>query len=109
MSAPIEITPSAVKHIKSLLAKNEAAIGLRLGTSTQGCNGLSYKMDYVETAGGDDEVVEVDGVKVFIAEKDMMYLLGVKMDYEDALFSTGFAFTNPNEAGRCGCGESFTV
>ena len=67
------------------------------------------EIPFVEEAGADDEIVEVDGVKIYIEGKELLYLTGVTMDYEDALFSTGFAFTNPNEAGRCGCGESFTV
>ncbi|MGH7056887.1 MAG: HesB/IscA family protein, partial [Acetobacteraceae bacterium] len=31
------------------------------------------------------------------------------MDYEVKDLSSGFTFTNPNEKGRCGCGESFHV
>jgi iron-sulfur cluster assembly protein len=31
------------------------------------------------------------------------------MDYVEDKFHTGFTFKNPNEKGRCGCGESFTV
>jgi iron-sulfur cluster assembly protein len=29
------------------------------------------------------------------------------MDYEVQRLSSGFVFRNPNEKGRCGCGESF--
>ena len=35
--------------------------------------------------------------------------LGSEMDYVDDKFQTGFVFKNPNEKGRCGCGESFHV
>ena len=38
-----------------------------------------------------------------------MFLLGSEMDYVDDKFQSGFVFTNPNEKGRCGCGESFSV
>lgn len=107
--APITATPAAIDHIRVLLAKNEKAVGLRLGTSTLGCNGLSYKVDYVEDSSTDDEMVEIDGVQIFIDRKEFLYLMGTNIDWEDSMFSTGFAFTNPNEAGRCGCGESFTV
>ena len=37
------------------------------------------------------------------------FLIGTVMDYEQKLMSAGFTFTNPNEKGRCGCGESFHV
>jgi iron-sulfur cluster assembly protein len=38
-----------------------------------------------------------------------MYILGSEMDYQEDKFFSGFLFMNPNEKGRCGCGESFTV
>ena len=50
-----------------------------------------------------------DGVKVVIDPKAMMYLLGTEMDFVEDPLGAAFKFTNPNEAGRCGCGESFTV
>lgn len=106
----ITITDSAAKHITQLIeASDKPVAGLRLGTSTQGCSGLGYKIDYVEQAGADDEIVDHNGVRVFVDRKSLLFLLGTVMDYEEGLFSTGFTFTNPNEKGRCGCGESFTV
>ncbi len=33
----------------------------------------------------------------------------VELDYVEEKMETGFRFTNPNEKGRCGCGESFHV
>jgi iron-sulfur cluster assembly protein len=38
-----------------------------------------------------------------------MFLFGTVMDYEETPLQSGFTFMNPNETGRCGCGESFTV
>ena len=31
------------------------------------------------------------------------------MDFEQGTLTAGFTFVNPNEKGRCGCGESFHV
>ena len=106
----ITITDSAAAHINQLMEASDKPIaGLRLGTSTQGCSGLGYKIDYVEEPNDDDEAVSHNGVTVFVDRKSLLFLLGTVMDYEEGLFSTGFTFTNPNEKGRCGCGESFTV
>jgi len=105
----VNITDSAAKHIQTLLSKNPDAIGLKLGTETHGCSGMGYTVDYVTKADPQDELIEDKGVKVFIDRKSLLFILGTNMDYEDSLFSTGFKFTNPNETGRCGCGESFTV
>ena len=38
-----------------------------------------------------------------------LFLIGTTMDYEVKALSSGFTFINPNEKGRCGCGESFHV
>lgn len=107
--AVIQITDRAADHIRALLAKNDKAVGLKLGTSTHGCSGLGYTVDYVEEPAADDELVEDKGVKVFVDRKALLFLLGTEIDWEDSLFSTGFKFSNPNEKGRCGCGESFHV
>ena len=105
----IDISDRAADHIKTLLAKEPAAVGLRLSTDTHGCSGMGYKVDYVKDVNSDDELVEDKGVKVYVDRQSLLYLLGTQMDFEDGMFSTGFTFTNPNEKGRCGCGESFHV
>ncbi len=105
----IQITDQAAEHIRALLAKNEGAVGIKVGTETHGCSGMGYKVEYVETPSPDDELVEDKGVKVFVDRTSLLFLLGTEMDWEDTMFSKGFKFTNPNEKGRCGCGESFHV
>ncbi len=109
MASAINITDKAADHIRNLLSKNENAVGIKLGTETHGCSGLGYTVDYVETVPADVELVEDKGVKIFIDRKALLFVLGTEMDWEDSMFSTGFKFTNPNEKGRCGCGESFHV
>ena len=108
MSA-IVVTDKAADHIRSLLEKDADAIGLKLGTETHGCSGLGYTIDYVKDVDPADELVETKGVKLFVDRKSLLFLLGTEMDWEDSMFSTGFKFTNPNEKGRCGCGESFHI
>ncbi|RMB00582.1 HesB/IscA family protein [Eilatimonas milleporae] len=105
----IEITDKAAGHIKALIAKDDTAVGIRLGTSKYGCSGLGYTVDLVTEIDPDDEMVEDKGCKVYVDRKSLLFLLGTRMDWEDGLFSTGFTFSNPNEKGRCGCGESFHV
>jgi iron-sulfur cluster assembly protein len=38
-----------------------------------------------------------------------MYLVGTEMDFVEEKLGSNFVFRNPNETGRCGCGESFNV
>ena len=46
---------------------------------------------------------------VLVDRKASLFLIGTTMDYETKALSAGFVFVNPNEKGRCGCGESFHV
>ncbi len=106
----ITLTDTAAARIKEILAARETpALGVRLGTKSKGCSGLAYSVDYVDEPQPFDEIVEDKGVKVFVDSQSLLYLIGSVMDYQDDTFASGFTFTNPNEKGRCGCGESFMV
>ncbi len=106
----ITLTDAAAERVKKLIAKSEEPVlGLRVGVSTKGCSGMSYVVEYAKEQRKLEDVVEDKGVKIFIDPTAVMFLLGSEMDYVEDKFQTGFVFSNPNEKGRCGCGESFHV
>ncbi len=111
MAAPmITLTDAAAKRVKKLIGKSDKPVlGLRVGVNSRGCSGLSYVVEYAEEPKRFEDVVEDKGVKIFIDPTAVMFLLGSEMDYIEDKFHTGFVFNNPNEKGRCGCGESFHV
>ncbi len=107
----VMVTAGAAARLKDLLAKEHkdpATVGMRLGVQGGGCSGMSYVMDLDAAAEG-DLIIERDGVKVFVDPKSIQFLKGMTLDYKEGLMQSGFAITNPNEKGRCGCGESFSV
>ncbi len=104
----ISLTDAAVERVRMLLeSRGKPSLGIRIGIRTAGCSGLSYTLEYADEQGQFDEVVEADGVRVLIDPKASMFLLGTEMDYVEDKLKSGFVFNNPNEKGRCGCGESF--
>ena len=106
----ITITEAAAGRARQILAKSDKPVlGLRVGIKTRGCSGLSYFVEYAEERKKFEDVVEDKGIKIFIDPAATMFLLGSEMDYVEEKFQTGFVFKNPNEKGRCGCGESFHV
>ncbi len=110
MGNVITITDAAAARIQDIMAnRGKACYWVRLGTSTKGCNGLAYTVDYVDEVDPSDERIEDKGVTLFVDAMSLIYLIGSEMDYKDEKFQSGFTFTNPNEKGRCGCGESFHV
>jgi len=106
----LTLTDAAAKRVKELMAaRGRPAAGVRLGVRSKGCSGLSYTLEYADEKGSHDEVVEDKGVTVFVDPKATLFILGTEMDYVEDTLQSGFVFTNPNEKGRCGCGESFHV
>ena len=107
------LTEGAAERLRKLYAAGgaggHAGKLLRIGVSTKGCSGMSYTMDWVDEAGPGDETVTDQGVTVLVDRRASLFLIGTVMDYEISALQSGFTFTNPNEKGRCGCGESFHV
>ena len=110
LPAPITLTDAAAERVKSLIGKSEKPVaGLRVGVKSRGCSGMSYFVEYADEKKPLEEVVQDKGVTIFIDPAAIMFLIGSEMDYVEDKFNSGFVFTNPNEKGRCGCGESFHV
>ena len=104
------LTDAAADRVKFLMsARAEPADGLRIGIRTGGCSGMAYEMEFAKDKQPLDEVVEEKGVRLFVDSKALMFLIGTEMDYVEDKLQSGFVFNNPNEKGRCGCGESFHV
>ncbi|MBM3573344.1 MAG: iron-sulfur cluster assembly accessory protein [Alphaproteobacteria bacterium] len=104
------LTSAAVDRVRALLDKRgKPSVGIRIGVRTKGCSGLSYTIEYADEKGKFDEVVEAEGVTVLIDPKASMFIFGTEMDFVEEKMQSGFVFRNPNEKGRCGCGESFHV
>jgi iron-sulfur cluster assembly accessory protein len=108
--AAIRISDAAAKRINEIVAKaTKPVVGVRVSVSTKGCSGQAYVVEYAEEVRKFEDVVEHNGARVFIDPKAVMVLLGSLMDYREGKMESGFVFENPNEKGRCGCGESFSV
>jgi iron-sulfur cluster assembly protein len=106
----VTLTDAAADRVKALVAKSaEPVQGLRIGVKTRGCSGMSYSVEYADEPKRFEEVVEQKGVKLYIDPTAVMFILGSEVDYKEDRFTSGFTFENPNEKGRCGCGESFHV
>ena len=101
--------PAAVQVAKLLHDRGKPALGVRIGLRTKGCSGLSYTLEYVDEVNPHDEMVQAHGVTIYIEPKAVMFLIGTTMDFVADDLQSGFVFNNPNEKGRCGCGESFHV
>jgi iron-sulfur cluster assembly protein len=106
----LKVTDAAATQIQRLIEKHGGgAIGIRVGVRNGGCSGMSYTMDFATGRNPGDEELEIGGVTVLVDPMAVMYLVGTEMDYVKENLGASFVFRNPNETGRCGCGESFSV
>ena len=105
----LTISDTAVAHIKNQLETRGSGIGIRFGVHTAGCNGLAYILEFVDVVDEHDELIKSDGIVVAVDPKSLVYLSGTHIDYVKEGLNEGFKFTNPNQSGQCGCGETFNV
>jgi iron-sulfur cluster assembly protein len=100
------LTERAAERVKALSADKAAGAALRIGVKTGGCAGMEYTLEWADAPQPFDEVVESHGARVLVDAKAVMFLLGAEMDWRTEKLSAQFVFSNPNQTGACGCGES---
>ena len=111
----VTLSDRAAERVREIMAKprengaEKPYAGLRVGVKNGGCAGQEYVLEYAETAGPLDEVVEDKGVTILIDPKAVLFLIGTEVDYDVTRLSAKFVFRNPNETDACGCGESVTI
>lgn len=105
----IELAPAARDRIRGYLAAEPDALGLRFGVRRTGCSGWGYLAELARDQREGDTVFEADGVKVYVDADSLPLVDGTRIDFLKAGLNEQFTFANPNVAGECGCGESFTT
>jgi iron-sulfur cluster assembly protein len=106
----VRLTDAAATRLRQIMQEAEGKyLGVRVGVTNGGCAGMSYTMNYAEETNPLDEVVEDQGVKIFIEPKAILFLIGTEMDFETGKLGSRFSFRNPNETASCGCGESVSI
>lgn len=108
---PINLTATALKELHRIKGAQEDISdehGLRIGVKGGGCSGFTYILGF-DVQKEDDDVYEVDGLKVLMNKAHGLYLMGMEIDWVDGLNNRGFSFNNPNATDTCGCGTSFSA
>lgn len=100
----VTITPKAEKFMARMIRFNGGASGsgFRLVVTPGGCSGLSSSFTVESAPLAGDEVLESNGVRVFLPAESRILLDGVTVDFSDSMMESGLTFINPN-ATSCGC------
>ncbi|TXB64867.1 HesB/IscA family protein [Phaeodactylibacter luteus] len=110
IQAPVSLTAGAIQALNEIKSSQNISDehGLRIGVKGGGCSGFSYMLGF-DLPKADDQVFEIEGIKVFMQKSHGIYLLGMEIDWEEGLNNRGFTFNNPNATDTCGCGTSFSA
>src|SRR5258705_12354879 len=99
----ITLLPAAADKIRSLLAeRNLLDHGLRVFVAGGGCSGMQYGMAFEGNPRPEDQIVEINGVKLIVDPVSLPYIAGARIDFLDSLLGGGFRIENPNPAFSCG-------
>ena len=104
----VSLTDAAALKLQEL-TKEEANpdIGLRVYIYSGGCSGFRYGMMLEDAPTPEDNVLNANGIKVYVDGQSIDLLKGSQIDYVDTLMGAGFTVNNPNAVAACGCGSSF--
>ncbi|MGB0870142.1 MAG: HesB/IscA family protein [Flavobacteriales bacterium] len=108
----IKITDNARNKLVSLMKEDGKTLSesfVRVGVTSGGCSGLSYKLDFDTEQKENDHLIEDGDIRILVDKKSVLYLAGTTLNYSGGLNGTGFVFENPNASRTCGCGESFSL
>lgn len=107
----ITVTSTAAAEVQKFMQEQGATdgAGLRVAVLPGGCSGFQYGLNIEDEAQEDDEILEANGIRLFVDPFSGQYLDGVEIDYVTTMMGSGFTFKNPNATGGCGCGSSFTA
>jgi iron-sulfur cluster assembly accessory protein len=102
----ITITEKALAHFAKQLLPNHFVL---ISTKKSGCSGLAYVTEIKEGDTPADAIKLSGALPIFMAKESAEYLHDMVLDYQTQGMQSKLVYINPNEAGRCGCGESFSV
>jgi len=110
-NVPVTVTPKAIQMVKITREQEEIeeSYGLRIAVRGGGCSGFEYALDFENEARDTDLVYTQGDLRILVDPISARYLTGTEIDYVLGTTGAGFKFNNPNAAGTCGCGSSFTV
>lgn len=105
----ISLTHNAAKRVAWIAQRQQKPAILRLAVDGGGCAGFTYKFELADRPEADDEVAEIDGVRLVVDPISLDLVRGSAVDFVEDLGGAAFRVTNPNAQSGCGCGSSFSI
>jgi iron-sulfur cluster assembly accessory protein len=109
----LTITDKAVDKIKAILVtEGKDKWGIKVFVAGEGCCGPSYGLNLQEDQLPDDDVIEKNGLRIYVNKEMSLLMSGMQIDYYTDEQTEGFIITggapscNPAGSSSCGSGCS---
>lgn len=106
----ITVTPAAATAVLDILTERKLeGFGLRVYVAGGGCCGVQFGMALDNNTHENDMTFEAHGIKLFVDDQSMNYLVGAKIDFvNDPVRGAGFLVDSPSAqtGGSCACGSA---
>lgn len=104
----IHLTDAAIERVNNFL-KGKNALGIYVHVSKSGCHGYSYHIDLADQQMEAQCAYDYQSFKVFVDQKDIALIDGMRLDVKKEGLNEYFTFDNPQAESTCGCGTSFNI
>jgi len=94
---------AAEKALAILAEEGKDEWGIKIFVAGESCCGLTYGLNFQEEKLPEDEVIEKDGLKIFVDKKLLTYLSGAQLDYYAGDEGEGFVFKGVSSSCSSGC------
>lgn len=110
MLPKVILTPAAAKFINRIVrfSGQGAGAGLRLAVTPGGCSGYSSEFSAEAAPAANEQVLEVDGVRLFLGADSRLLLNGLTIDFVETATQSGLSFIDPNKE-ACACSSADTA
>jgi len=91
---PVKITPKAIHEIKKIMKtkKIPSDYGLRIGVKGgMGCGNVNFILGFDKDS-DKDVLINIDGIPVYIEKGQMLFLIGITVDFYEGADARGFSF-----------------
>jgi len=95
---PVSLTPKAIEEVKKIMEHKgiPEGYGLRIGVKGgKGCSGMGFMLGFDKPKDGDLSY-QTESIPIHVEKRQMMYLVGLEVDFYEGSDARGFTFTNPN-------------
>lgn len=106
----LTISDNARDWLNNVLNGQADVVGIHVTINTKGCAGGEYEFRPVkadEDMSACDKITD-NGVTLYVPRIQILNLIGAELVLFKDKLNQRLDFKNPNEADRCGCGESIS-